>query len=167
MEPTITTLPAKKLVGKRVSMSFASNTTTDLWRYFMPRKKEIVTMAGSVLYSLEVYPPGFFDHFDSTALFEKWAAVEVTDWNSIPPDLEAIEIPAGLYAVFVYKGPASRGQDTYQYIFAEWLPKSAYEVDTRPHAAVMGEKYKYEDPNSEEELWIPLKPKQNSNEISA
>jgi AraC family transcriptional regulator len=31
-------------------------------------------------------------------------------------------------------------------------------LDQRPHVEVMGEKYKNNDPDSEEEIWIPIKP---------
>jgi len=73
--------------------------------------------------------------------------------------MKTITSPEGLYAVFVHKGAASEGPKTYQYIFTTWLPASDYQLDNRPHFAIMGEKYKGEDPGSEEELWIPIKPK--------
>ena len=34
-----------------------------------------------------------------------------------------------------------------------------YTLDDRPHFEILGEKYKNQDPDSEEELWIPIKPK--------
>ncbi|HLT33108.1 MAG TPA: GyrI-like domain-containing protein, partial [Aquaticitalea sp.] len=46
---------------------------------------------------------------------------------------------------------------TYQYIYGQWIPNSEYELDDRPHFALMGEKYK--DPESEEEFWIPIRKK--------
>ena len=70
-----------------------------------------------------------------------------------------IKIPEGLYAVFLYKGKASEAPKTYQYIFGNWIPNSDHTLDDRPHFALMGKKYKNEDPNSEEELWIPIKKK--------
>lgn len=42
-------------------------------------------------------------------------------------------------------------------IFGVWLPASGYTLDRRPHFEVLGEKYKNADPNSEEEIWIPIK----------
>ena len=36
---------------------------------------------------------------------------------------------------------------------------SKYSIDNRPHFEIIGEKYKNNDPNSEEEIWIPIKPK--------
>jgi AraC family transcriptional regulator len=41
------------------------------------------------------------------------------------------------------------------------MTKSAFLLDDRPHFAVMGAKYKSEDPSSEEEIWIPIKPNIN------
>jgi AraC family transcriptional regulator len=159
MQPRIETLKEKKLIGKRLTMSFSNNKTFEIWRSFMPRRKEIKNNVSSDLYSIEVYSPLFFDHFDPETEFEKWAAVEVPDFNIVPSSMETITVPTGLYAVFLYKGPASEGTKMYQYIFGTWLPKSDYILGKRPHFALMGEKYKNEDPSSEEELWIPIKPK--------
>ncbi len=103
--------------------------------------------------------PGFFDNFNPDKEFEKWAAVEVEDFNGVPDEMETLKTPGGLYAVFLHKGPARKGVETYQYIFRTWLPNSTYLLDNRPHFAVMGIKYKKDSPDSEEELWIPVKPK--------
>jgi len=157
MEPRIELLAEKKLIGMRVQMSFANNKTTGLWSGFMPRRKEIKNNTGTELYSAELYPPTFFYEFNPVAEFEKWAAIEVTDFEMIPEGMETIIFPAGLYAVFLHKGPASKGPDTYRYIFETWLPGSNFDLDQRPHFAVMGEKYKQNNEDSEEEIWIPVK----------
>jgi AraC family transcriptional regulator len=162
MMPGIKTINEKKLIGKRIKMSFSNNKTFELWRSFMPRKKEIKNQAGSDLYSVEVYGPLYFESFNPEREFEKWAAIQVTDFNSFPPDMETITLPGGLYGVFLYKGPASQGSKFYQYIFGTWLPNSEYLLDSRPHFALMGEKYKNEEPDSEEEIWIPIKSKMKS-----
>jgi AraC family transcriptional regulator len=156
----IETIPAKQLAGKHTRMSFSNNRTFELWHSFMPHRKEIKNSVGDDLYSIEVYNnPLFFNNFDPMAAFEKWAAIEIEDISSVPDQMESIIIPAGLYAVFTHKGPAGEGLKTYQYIFKDWLPESEYAVDNRPHFAVMGEKYKGDDVNSEEEIWIPIKRK--------
>lgn len=157
MESRFETLTEKKFVGNRVMMSSADNKTFDLWRNFMPQRKAIQNVVGTELYSIEVYPKGFFERFDPNAEFEKWAAVEVADFETVADGLEIIVVPGGDYAVFSYKGLSGEGAKAYRYIFAEWLPKSGYSLDSRPHFAKMGEKYKNDDPNSEEELWIPVK----------
>jgi AraC family transcriptional regulator len=38
-------------------------------------------------------------------------------------------------------------------------------MDGRPYFALMGEKYKGEQPDSEEEFWVPVKPKSASRPI--
>jgi len=159
VQPRIETLNEKKLVGKRMRMSFSQNKTFELWRGFMPRRKEITNNIGSELYSLEVYDSLFFNHFTPDKEFEKWAAVEVTNFDALPHDMETLTVPRGIYAVFLHKGPASEGEKTYLYIFETWLPGSDFVLDNRPHFAVMGKKYKEDDPASEEEIWIPVQQK--------
>jgi AraC family transcriptional regulator len=156
MHPRIELIPEKKFAGKRLTMSFAENRTRELWQSFMPRRREVANAVGTELYSMEVYPPGFFEAFDPNARFEKWAAVEVSSFDSLPEGLETLTAPPGLYAVFNHHGPASEAIITYTYIFQTWLPGSEFRLDGRPHFAVMGEKYKNEDPDSEEEIWIPI-----------
>ena len=157
MEAQIKIATEKKLIGKRINMSFIENRTFQLWSSFMPKRREIKNSIDSNLYSLEVFSPNHFDNFDPNKSFQKWAAVAVTDFDVIPSEMETLVIPTGLYAVFIHYGPAAEGHKTYHSIFAEWLPKSEYTVDDRPHFAVMDHKYKKDDPNSEEEIWIPIR----------
>jgi AraC family transcriptional regulator len=140
-------------------MSFSANKTFELWRNFMPDRDKIKYKAGKELYSLEVYPDSYFDNFNPGRVFEKWAAAEVSDYEEPPAGMERLIVPSGIYAVFIHKGPASEGPKTYEYIFRQWLPKSDYRLDNRPHMAVMGEKYNRDSSFSEEEIRIPVKPK--------
>lgn len=159
MEYRIEKIAAKNLVGKRMKMSFVNNTTAALWKSFMPERKAIHNSTSKYLYSLQVYPSLFFDNFNPQTEFEKWALVEVDDLTHIPAGMEAFVLPAGLYAVFYYKGAASEGAKLFQYILQTWLPASAYMLDNRPHFELLGEKYKKNAADSEEEIWIPIQPK--------
>ncbi len=157
MEHRIEILTEKKLTGQRIIMSFANNKTYELWHGFMPRRKEIKNNIGTNLYSLQIYAPLFFDNFNPHKEFEKWAAVEVTDYNVIPPEMHTLTLPGGLYVVFNYIGAASEAAPAFQFILGTWLPNSEYILDNRPHFEILGEKYKNEDPASEEEIWIPIR----------
>lgn len=160
MEPRIETLTEKKFIGKRIIMSFSNDKTRELWRSFMPRRKEIHNNIGAEFYCIQVYDHKFdFNNFDPNKEFDKWATVEVTDFDTVPHEMETITLTGGLYAVFVHIGAASTGPKTYQYIFGTWLPNSEYELDNRPHFDLLGDKYKNDDPSSEEEIWVPIKPK--------
>jgi AraC family transcriptional regulator len=156
VEPRFEQVTEKHVVGMKVKMSLVNNKTNLLWQGFMPRRTEINHVANTNLYSIEIYGPDFFNPFNPNVEFEKWAAVEVSPVETIPAGMETIVIPPGLYAVFIHKGPPSLGPKTYQYILGTWIPGSPYALDTRPHFAVMGEKYKHDDPDSEEEMWVPI-----------
>lgn len=160
MDFEIKILPEKKLIGLSANMSFSNHNPAILWSKFMPRKNEIKNAVSANLFSLEIYPDlSFFENFNPTNEFQKWAAVEVFDFTNIPDSMQKLIVPPGLYAVFIYKGTNAGPAAFYNQIFTEWLPASNYELDNRPHMAIMGEKYKKDSPGSEEEIWIPVKKK--------
>lgn len=162
MTPRIETLTEKKLIGNRIKMSVVDNKTYKLWYSFMPRRKDIKNNIGTELYSIKVYEDSYFNNFNHNTKFEKWAAIKVTDFNSVPDGMETIILKEGLYAVFNYKGLSTDGS-IFQYIYSTWLPNSDYLLDDRPHFEVLGDKYKNNDPNSEEEIWVPIKKKDYMN----
>lgn len=155
MEPRIEILKEKKLIGMKLTMSLAENKTQLLWKSFMPRKKEIKNNISAALISMQVHKkPVKLGDFNQE--FDKWSAIEVTDFNTIPKDMESFTLEDGLYAVFPYKG-LSTDNSIFLYIFGTWLPNSGYTLDNRPQFEILGDKYKNNDPNSEEEIWIPIK----------
>ena len=149
----------KKLVGKSLTMSYADYRIGQLWGSFMPRRKEITNNLTNDLISIVVYQPMHFADFKPTNEFERWAAVEVANFDIVPEGMETFTLPSGLYAVFLYKGTSTDIANFYQNIFTVWIPNSAYALDDRPHFEILGEKYKNNDPSSEEEIWIPIKMK--------
>ncbi len=159
MIPRIETINEKKLVGKRMTMSYAHYRIGELWGSFMPRRKEITNALTNDLISLVIYAPNHFIDFKPTNQFERWATVEVENFNKVPNEMETYNLSSGLYAVFNYKGMSSGAAAFFQYIYSEWVPNSEYILDDRAHFEVLDEKYKNNDPSSEEEIWIPIKAK--------
>jgi AraC family transcriptional regulator len=160
MDVRIETLSEKKLVGKQLTMSLSNNRTFELWHSFMPRRREIKNVLSTDLLSMQVYDASYnFKDLNPNASFQKWAATEVSDFNNVPSDMETYILEGGVYAVFIHKGPPSAFEETFSYIFGSWLPQSQYELDNREHFELLGEKYKNNDPSSEEEVWIPIKRK--------
>ena len=157
----IETIAEKKIIGQSIKMSFSENKTFKLWKNFMPNKSRIKRVIDNNLFSIEVYNQHFFEAFNPDSEFIKWAGVEVSNFENIPPEMESLTIPKGSYAIFLHKGLASEGFKTYQHIFQTWLPESGYQLDHRLHFAIMGEKYKNDSPDSEEEIYIPLKSNNN------
>lgn len=159
MHPNIENISDKKLVGKRMKMTLADNRTVELWQSFMPERQKITNNRTGELISLQVYPTSFdFGFANPHAEFEKWAAIEVADFDSVPAGMEPFVLTGGLYAVFHYRGLGGDPQ-IFRHIYGTWLPNSSYMLDHRPHFEILGEKYKNNDPASEEEIWIPIKAK--------
>lgn len=155
MNPKIENLAPKKLVGKCLKMSLATNKTKTLWSSFMPFKKSIPNTINSDLYSLQVYETA---NFDPKIEFTKWALIEVTSFENMLENFKPFNLTGGLYAVFLHKG-SSADFSIFRYIFYTWLPNSDYELDHRPHFEVLGAQYKNNSSSSQEEIWIPIKQK--------
>jgi AraC family transcriptional regulator len=138
-------------------MSLANNKTFELWRSFMPERMRIQNKLSNEFISMRIYEEPLQSQ-NPDQQFEKWAAVEVSDFIDVPDGMETLTLPSGMYAVFDYKG-LNTDSSIFIYIFTEWLPGSIYVLDERPHFEVLGEKYKNNDPDSEEEICIPIKPR--------
>lgn len=158
MEPRIEILEDKKLIGYRVRMSLTNNKRGQLWGSFAPKIKDIKNRLNTDKISMQVYDKSFYINFNPNIEFEKWATVEVADFNDIPKDMETFTLGGGEYAVFDYIG-SSNDKSIFQYIFMTWLPNSEYQLDNRPYFEISGEKYNNNDPISEEEIWITIKNK--------
>ena len=156
---TIQLLPPKKMVGKSLEMSFAQNKTVDLWRSFMPHRQAITNEASKNFYSIQLYPPSFFTNFNPTTLFTKWACVEVNNFDIVPAGMQTLQLDGGLYTIFNYKGNSSNVPAAFTYIFQQWLPASKYVLDHRPHFEILGPDYQNNDPDSQEQIFIPIQDK--------
>jgi AraC family transcriptional regulator len=158
MQPRIINLSEKKLVGCQMTLSLSAYNIAELWKRFMPRRNEITNAISQDVIGVAVYSSDYFSAFNPAKEFVRWATIEVSDFSAVPEGMETFTIPAGTYAVFDYKG-LSTDTSIYQYIHGVWLPNSEYQLDDRPHFEVMGEKYRNNDPESEEEIWVPVKKK--------
>lgn len=156
--PQIITYHERKIIGLSSHMSLSDNKVPELWKTFMPRRNEISNAVNTDLISMAYYPDKYFVNFGVNNMFEKWAGLEVNAFESVPEGLDKTIIPEGLYAVFYYRG-LHTDSSVFQFIFQTWLPQSDFELDQRPHFEILGEKYKNNDPASEEEIWIPIKNK--------
>lgn len=163
-------------VGIRMEMSLMEDKTHLLWRSFMPRRHEVMHRRNTDFVSLQVYPGDYFMEFDRSRGFEKWALVEVESVtmpveeefghsiaekgemvgrrDGVPEGMEVFELKGGMYAVFVHSGgdPA-----IFDYIYGTWLPDSDFELDMRPHFEVLDAQYRHSDPDASEEIWIPVR----------
>ena len=155
MEPIIKTFPETKFIGINIIISYSNYRIGELWGNFMPRRNEIQNTIGTELFNIQINPENF--DFNPQTEFVKWAVVPVSDFDFIPEGMQSLIVEEGLYAVFNHIGDASKARETFGYIFGVWLPNSEYELDNRPQFEILGEKYKNNTSDSEEEIWIPIK----------
>jgi len=153
--PTIVEFGGALLCGASEAMSLGTFTPWTLWPRVMKRLSQIGNRTSPDLISLRNFNgiPVFGP--EANPPFTYWGGVEVVAANK---GFEHLDIPAGTYAVFHYKGLSS-DSTIWRYIYSQWLPNSEWELDDRPHFERLGAKYKNNDPNSEEEIFIPVRPK--------
>ena len=154
-QPKIIEFEGSLLCGKSTFMNLQTFSPASVWNQFMPRLSGITNRLNNDLISLRVFDG--IPHFGPTANpnFTYWGGVEVNGPNE---GLEHLEIPAGTYAMFHYKGLSS-DSTIWKYIYGQWLPTSLWELDDRPHFERLGAEYKNGDPSSEEDIFIPIRRK--------
>ncbi len=158
MHPEIIHTSSKHLAGLSLTMSLAQNRTQELWASFMALRKTYPEAANALLYSIQMYDDHYFSPFSPSKTFEKWAAFEINAYDQVPPGMKGLLLPKGVYAVFHYTG-SSKDPSIFQYIYGTWLPSSDYVLDHRPHFEVLGPRYRNDHSESEEDIWIPVKPR--------
>jgi len=145
------------LIGLRTVTSLAAQGVPGLWQKFGPRVKEIADRSEG-MYNVTCYRDDMvMEDFTPLTRYEAWAAVKVDEGTAVPEGLEALKIPMGTYAVFTYKGLPQDFSPVADQIFKEWLPTANLGVDnTRPHFEYLPPGYRTDDPEAEEEVWIPV-----------
>lgn len=163
MKHRIETLEPTTILGKSMEMSLALDKTQVLWQSFGPLVKTIKHRKDRNFISLQKFNSVFDPtHFDPNSLFTKWAGValegnkEGTN-QAQNSGLKVYQIRGGKYAVFTHVGPASEFSKSMGFIYGEWFPKSPFQLDDREHFEVLPEGYRPDDPNAQEEIWIPIK----------
>ena len=154
MNPKIIYYLERKVVGLSSTINRNEpHKIGELWRQFMPEKYKIKNVATNELIAMQLFPNNINN--EGADEYTIWATVEVHDFENIPNGMLSYIIPSGDYAIFTLKGMNIQG--LYEKIMTEWLPKSGYTIDDRPHFQIMGENYKNGSPDSEEDIYIPIK----------
>ncbi len=90
--------------------------------------------------------------------FDYYAAVEVSQPEGVALDMSVLEVPAGKYVVFIYKGKVKDSmQSVMDYIYKEWFPQSNCQLNDKARVDFIryGEKMD-EKGNSRIEVWVPI-----------
>ncbi|WP_109681200.1 GyrI-like domain-containing protein [Xanthomarina spongicola] len=159
MQHRIEQIKDRCVVGIKANMTIQTiqQETGNLARQFMPRRHEVASRVGKLVFSIQNYGNLKMKDVTPQTRFEKWLGVEVSNINHIPEGMETFILEAGTYAVFSYKGSIEDFPKSRQYIFQEWLPNSMYQLDNRAHFEELSENYSKDLQNTEEDIWIPIK----------
>jgi AraC family transcriptional regulator len=159
MNPRLVKTEDILIIGMRANMSFQNinEETGKLARQFMPRRNEVQNRVGTQAFSLQNYDEFSFKTLNPSNTFEKWVGFEVSESSFIPEGMELFTVTTGNYLVFNYKGSAQGFPQFWQQLHGEWLPNSEFELDNRPHFEKLPEGYNPMDPETEEEVWVPVK----------
>lgn len=162
MNPKITQLSPKLLIGISAKTKMVDYAAPRLWQQFMPKRSTIPHVVDHRNYSIQIHDEAYdFAQFTPQISFTYWAATEVHKQDAIMDDtpFSYLEIPGGLYAVFLHKGTMETFYQTLQTFYMEWLPDSGYKVDQRPHFELLDERYLgHTNADSQEEIWVPITP---------
>lgn len=156
MKFEIVSFPNTWLIGMDHKCSFVKYDVYNLWKNFMPRKSEIQNQLNANIFSIAFYPENFFGSFNPNVEFVKVAAIQCSEIVEIPTGMKTFEIPEGMYFKFRYKGKADQYPTLFERILKEVLPQNNLVLDNRPHFEILGPEYKNNDPNSEEDIHIPV-----------
>jgi AraC family transcriptional regulator len=89
--------------------------------------------------------------------FEYIAGVMVEKVGDLSNEYVSKEIPAQKYAVFTHKGSLETLKDTYNFIYATWLPNSGYELADSSDFEWYDDRFKGFAPDSEFDIYIPIR----------
>ncbi len=159
MEPEIKIAGDKMLVGMSSKTSLNNNKIPQMWQDFLKRIPEVKNRANTDRFLLNRFNPDLkVEDITDDWEFEKWVAVEVESFASVPKDLETHTNQGGKYAVYIHKGTVMTFVETSAYVFGTLFPKTGLVFDERDDFVRYGPKFLGPmNEESEVEIWIPIK----------
>jgi AraC family transcriptional regulator len=116
----------------------------------MPRTHEIENMVD------DTAAYGISTNMDmQTGEFDYIAGFEVSSAEDVAEGMVAFQVPGGKYAVFATTLP--KIGETFQNAYYTWLPEAGYKPTGGPEFELYDERWDAQDPNSEFDLYIPIK----------
>lgn len=89
--------------------------------------------------------------------FDYVAAVEVSSFGDLDPELATVSVPARHYAVFSHKDHISAIRTTMRAIWSDWLPRSGRQPEESATIEHYGPEFDPRSGNGGLEVWLPVK----------
>jgi AraC family transcriptional regulator len=158
LEPTFRLEPQRRLVGLRTRFYGVDSEKNNLgqklpglWAAFVPRLQQLPRV-GRLAYGVVRQTPAKRDEL------EYFAAAELPSGHPVPPDLVAVDVPAGRYAYFTHRGPIGALDRTVNYIYSSWLLRSGLRHTFGTDLEVYGPAYQAHSEDSQMQYAIPVQP---------
>jgi AraC family transcriptional regulator len=159
MEPRFVELGELNVVGKVYRTTPGSDHSSNQMQGFDPSSPGI----GNPLYSRTTYlsVTCYTDvkNLDAASEIRFMIGIPVSKPDSVPEDMEVYTIPPALYAVFTHHGPAADIGKTYLDIYGKHLV--GYELAEADQIGWYDERYRYDQPGSEFDIYIPVKSREH------
>ena len=162
MNVLITKREPLKVVGMQIRTTLAENRIQDLWSEFIKRMSELDEVAVPEC-SLGICT--FVDNNQDDDAFEYMAVRVVKNDSLIPGGMTFRLLPEQEVAVFTHQGSLDNLSETYDYIYNEWLPDSDYEIADADEIEWYDSRFNFGQENSQMDIHIPIKSKENSTEV--
>jgi len=157
MQPRFTHKDSFTVAGLTCQSTMSNNTIPQLWNRFHNSEKDYKNKLSECCYGVCYYVQ--MENMCPDTPYTYMAGMQVKSEADCPEGMEVRTVPACDYAVFEHKGALDTLQKTYDYIFREWLPGSEYEFVNQDDFEIYDDRFKYGQPESIMEIWIPVKKK--------
>lgn len=101
-----------------------------------------------------------------TQTMEYLCAVEVAGFDTLPPELGRMRVPAVRYAVFRHEDNVATIQQTWKQIFSQWLPSSGFDSAHTPDFELYDDRFDGATGAGGVEIWLGVVPAGKGNKYA-
>ena len=123
-----------------------------LWEALFGRLDELTQRKGDALYGWVRSDP----EDETKEVLRYVAAARVSADASVPEGMTRVEVPAGTFAVFTFRGPMRGFLPYLRRIYGEWLPASGLTLAPGADVECYDERFRADRDDSEMEYWVPV-----------
>ena len=120
------------------------------WQRFNEFFGKVPGQIGNVAY-------GVCYNADDSGNYDYLCGVEVSDFSSVPAELNRVRVPAQHYAVFTHREHIASIRRTWNTIWNAWLPNSGHTPADAPNFERYSEQFNPVTGMGGLEIWLPLK----------
>lgn len=160
VHPKIIECPQIMVAGLRGETTLRDNKLKELWKRLHKVCTHIPNPSPNARYFgiCEACHENTLYTMNNDIIFTEVAGIEVDSFEGLPHEFVQKTLPQGRYAVFTHKGTLRTLPQTFHYIWSTWVLTTKEEMDWREDFELYDQRFLgYHHPNSEIDLYIPIK----------